>query len=140
MPGVGDELQSEYFVPRRHAVDAILAMERMRDEITPLLLESEIRTVAADDLWMSMCYGRDSVALHFCWKNQWAAVQQLLPRMERELEPFDPRPHWGKLFAMEPAVLQAKYEKMEAFRNLAKRLDPSAKFRNAFLNTSVFSQ
>lgn len=139
MPGVGDELQSEYFLPRHHAVEALLAMERLRDQITPLLLESEIRTVAADDLWLSMCYGRDSVAIHFCWKNEWAAVRDLLPVIERALAPFDPRPHWGKLFAMEPAALQAKYEKMEAFRSLATRLDPTSKFRNPFLNTYVFS-
>lgn len=140
LPGVGDELQSEYFMPRRHAVDAILAVERLRDEITPVLLESEIRTVAADDLWMSMCYGRDSVAIHFCWKNEWDAVRRLLPVIEGALATFDPRPHWGKLFAMAPAELQEKYEKMEAFRSLAARLDPSGKFRNAFVSNYVFSK
>ena len=139
LPGVGEELQSEYFVPRRFAVAAILAMERLRDEISPVLFESEIRTVAADDLWLSPCYGRDSVAIHFCWRNQWDAVRRLLPKIERELAPFDPRPHWGKLFAMAPHEVRAKYAKMEAFRNLAATWDPTCKFRNAFLNTYVFN-
>ncbi|KAG0599930.1 hypothetical protein M758_12G188600 [Ceratodon purpureus] len=137
MPGVGDELQSEYFLPRRFAVEAILAVEHLRDEIAPVLLESEIRTVAADDLWLSPCYGRDSVVIHFCWRNNWDAVRRLLPTIERALAPWDPRPHWGKLFTMTPHELQAKYAQMPAFRRLAAACDPTGKFRNAFLNTYV---
>ena len=83
-PSAGKELQSEYFVPRSHAVEAILAVERLRDQITPHLLISEIRTIAADDLWMSTCYKRPSVTIHFTWKQDWPAVQRLLPVIERE--------------------------------------------------------
>lgn len=140
MPGVGDELQSEYFLPRRFAAEVILAVERLRDEITPVLFESEIRTVAADDLWLSPCYGRDSVAIHFCWRNEWEAVRRLLPKIERALAPWDPRPHWGKLFAMAPHEVHALYVKMPAFRSLAAEWDPTGKFRNAFLDTYVFDQ
>lgn len=139
LPGVGDELQSEYFMPRHHAAAAILSMERLRDQISPILFESEIRTIAADDLWMSTCYGRDSVAIHFCWKNDWPAVQRLLPIIESKLAPFDPRPHWGKLFAMSPALVQSKYEKLVDFVKLAAKYDPKGKFRNEFLNTNVFT-
>lgn len=140
VPGVGDELQSEYFLPRRFAVAAILAVERLRDEITPLLFASEIRTVAADELWLSPFYERDSVAIHFLWRNEWEAVRRLLPKIEQALAPWDPRPHWGKLFAMAPLHLRAKYAKMPAFRSLAAASDPTGKFRNAFLNTYVFDQ
>ena len=97
-PSAGKELQTEYFVPRSHAVEAILAVERLRDQIGPLLMITEIRSIAADDLWMSMAYKQPSIAIHFTWKQDWPAVRKLLPVIERELRPFKPRPHWGKLF------------------------------------------
>jgi alditol oxidase len=137
-PSAGKELQSEYFVPRKHAVEAILAMEKMRDQITPHLLISEIRTIAADELWMSMAYKRDSVAIHFTWKQDWPAVSKVLPVIEKELEPFQPRPHWGKLFTLAPAVLRSRYERLPEFVELAKKHDPAGKLRNEFLEKNVF--
>ena len=139
-PSAGKELQSEYFVPRRNAVDAILAVERLRDQVTPHLLISEIRTIAADDLWMSTCYQRPSVTIHFTWKPDWPAVSRLLPVIEKELGPFQPRPHWGKLFTLSPAKLRSSYEKLPGFLELAKQYDPKGKFRNDFLNTNLFAQ
>jgi xylitol oxidase len=138
MPSAGKELQSEYFVPHSHAVEAILAIERLHDLINPHLLISEIRTVAADDLWMSMAYKQKSVAIHFTWKQDWPAVSKLLPTIERELAPFSPRPHWGKLFTMAPAQLRSRYERLPEFVVLAKKLDPQGKFRNPFLDRNVF--
>lgn len=139
-PSAGKELQSEYFVPRRNAVDAILAVERLRDQVTPHLLISEIRTIAADDLWMSTAYQQPSVAIHFTWKQDWPAVRRLLPVIEKELGPYQPRPHWGKLFTLAPATLQSRYEKLEAFRQLAAKYDPKGKFRNDFLNGNLFGK
>jgi xylitol oxidase len=133
-PSAGKELQSEYFVPRRNAVDAILAVERLHDQISPHLLITEIRTIAADQFWMSPCYHQDSVTIHFTWKPDWPAVRRLLPVIERELGPFHPRPHWGKLFTMTP-----KYEKAADFVKLAQKYDPHGKFHNDFLNTNVFN-
>jgi xylitol oxidase len=138
MPSAGKELQSEYFVPRPHAVEAIRAIERLHDTISPHLLISEIRTVAADDLWMSMAYKQNSVAIHFTWKPDWPSVSKLLPAIERELAPFNPRPHWGKLFTMAPAQLRSRYERLPEFVVLAKKLDPQGKFRNPFLDRNVF--
>jgi alditol oxidase len=137
-PSAGNELQSEYFVPRRHAVEAILAVERLRDQVSPHLLISEIRTIAADSFWMSPCRGQSCVTIHFTWKPDWPAVSQLLPVIERELEPFQARPHWGKLFTTSPQRLRALYEEVPRFIELAKRYDPQGKFRNDFLNTNVF--
>ena len=134
-PSAGKELQSEYFVPRQHAVEAILALGKMRDQITPHLMISEIRAIAADDLWLSPAYQRPSIALHFTWKPDWESVRKLLPVIERELGPFGPRPHWGKLFTMSP---RASYEKMPEFVAMCKRLDPGGKFQNEFLGSEVF--
>ncbi len=138
-PSAGKELQSEYFVPRRHAIEAILAVERLRDQVGPHLMISEIRTIAADNLWMSPCYRRPCVTIHFTWKQDWPAVSQLLPVIEKELAPFQARPHWGKLFAMSPAQLHSSYEKLPEFIQLSKKYDPQGKFRNEFLDTNIFS-
>ena len=138
-PSAGKELQSEFFVPRENAVEAILAVERLRDRITPHLLITEVRTIAADNLWMSPCYKQDSVAIHFTWKQDWPAVSKVLPVIEKELSPFNVRPHWGKLFTISPTVLQSRYARLPDFIKLAKHFDPEGKFRNDFLNTNIFN-
>ncbi|MBE9466456.1 D-arabinono-1,4-lactone oxidase [Dyadobacter subterraneus] len=137
-PSSGVELQSEYFVPRKNAVDAIMAVYKLADQVGPHLLTTEIRTIAADNLWMSPCYKQDSVAIHFTWKQDWPNVSKLLPIIERELAPFNARPHWGKMFTMAPARLQSLYEKLPDFQNLIKEYDPQGKFRNGFLDTYVY--
>jgi alditol oxidase len=138
-PSSGKELQSEYFVARRNAVEAIAAVERLRAHVSPLLMVSELRTIDADQLWMSPCYNRASLAIHFTWKPEWEAVRRVLPMIERELAPFDVRPHWGKLFTLAPAVLQGRYEKCDQFKELLATYDPKAKFRNAFLAATLYS-
>ena len=138
-PSSGKELQSEYFVPRDHAVEAILAIERLRDQVSPHLMISELRTIDADSLWMSPCYNRASLAIHFTWKQEWDAVSRLLPVIERELAPFNVRPHWGKLFSIPSAQLKARYERWDEFKQLAARLDPKATFRNDFLSRNLYA-
>ncbi len=138
-PSSGKELQAEYFVPRKNAVEAILAVERLRDEISPHLLISELRTIDADQLWMSTCYQRASLAIHFTWKQDWPTVRKVLPRIEKELAPFNARPHWGKLFTLDPAELQKRYDRLPDFKRLVQEYDPQGKFRNDFLNTNVLA-
>ena len=138
-PSSGKELQSEYFVPRRHSVEAILAIERLRDQVGPHLMISELRTVAEDDLWMSPSYRRPTLAIHFTWKQEPEAVGRLMPVIERELAPFDVRPHWGKLFTIPAGVLRGRYERWEEFKSLVARHDPDGKFRNEFLTSNLYS-
>jgi xylitol oxidase len=137
-PSSGEELQAEYFVPRQNAVDAILALERKKDQIFPQLFISEIRTIAADRLWMSPCYQQDSVAIHFTWKQNWPEVSKLLPMIEAELAPYEVRPHWGKLFTIAPDVLHSRYERLPDFLRLIKEYDPQGKFRNAYLDLNIY--
>ena len=138
-PSSGKELQSEYFVPRRNAVEAILTVERLRDQVSPHLMISELRTIDADDLWMSPCYKQPSLAIHFTWKQDWESVRRVLPVIERELAPFGVRPHWGKLFTVPPAQLQGRYERCDDFKQLVARTDPKGKFRNEFLTAHLYS-
>jgi alditol oxidase len=139
MPSAGKELQTEYFVPRHNAIDAILAVARLHDQVSPLLLITEIRTIAADDLWMSPCYKQSSVTIHFTWKPDWPAVRRLLPVIEKELSPFHARPHWAKLFTISPADIHSRYERLPEFIEACKKYDPHGKFRNEFLNRNIFS-
>ncbi len=133
-PSGGEELQSEYFVPRDKGYEAILAVEELRDQITPHLFITELRTIDADDLWMSPCYQRASLAIHFTWRPEWQAVRNLLPAIEAKLAMFDARPHWAKLFTMSPSYL---YPKLPGFKALLEQYDPSGKFRNEYLNTNL---
>jgi xylitol oxidase len=133
MPSSGDELQTEYLVSRAQAVRALLAIDSIRDRFSALVQIAEVRTIAADDLWMSMAFGRASVALHFTWLPDWEAVQQVLPALEDALAPFEPRPHWGKLSTMSAEDVQSRYPRLPEFRDLLSRFDPAGKFRNAFV-------
>jgi xylitol oxidase len=137
-PSNGEELQTEYFVPRQHAVAAFRAIAELHEQIAALLMISEVRTVAADTLWMSMCYQQASVGFHFTWKRNWPEVQQILPAIEARLAPFGARPHWGKLFTMSPAQVQSLYPKLSDFQQLLRSYDPQGKFRNAFVDTYIF--
>lgn len=137
-PSAGDELQSEYLIPRENAVDALRAMRKLAGVVAPLLLVSEIRTIAADQLWMSPNFGRDGIGLHFTWRRDQPAVEVVLPLIEAELARFAARPHWGKLFGGGRASLAPLYPRFGDFTALAECLDPSGKFRNSFLNRAVF--
>jgi xylitol oxidase len=139
-PSSGEELQSEYLFPRRYAVEAIEAVRALAERIRPILQVSEIRTVAADRLWMSMNYGEDTVGIHFTWKPEPAAVEDVLVRLEAALAPFEARPHWGKLFDAEAAAIAPLYERLPDFVRLADRLDPRGAFRNSWLKTRVLDE
>jgi len=136
-PSKGDEIQSEYFVPRPQAVAAIEAMRGLGDRLEPLLLVSEIRTMAADRLWMSPQYGQDTAAFHFTWKREPEAVLRALTDVEAVLRPFGARPHWGKVFVARASDIAPLYERLGDFVGLMERLDPRGAFRNGWLEERV---
>ena len=132
-PSSGAELQTEFLLPREHGAAAVAELRALAASIAPLLLVSEIRSIASDALWLSPFYERDSVAFHFTWKPLPAEVLALLPRIESALAPFGARPHWGKLF-----LTPAAYPRHADFIRLAEQLDPGAKFRNDFVERHLF--
>ncbi|MGW7088207.1 FAD-binding protein [Streptomyces sp. NPDC054871] len=136
-PSSGAELQSEYLLPREHAVAALHALAAIGDEVAPVLQVCETRTVAADAQWLSPAHGRDTVAFHFTWVPDAAAVLPVIALVEERLAQFGPRPHWGKVFAADPAELGVRYPHAVDFAALAQRLDPQGKFRNAFVRSFV---
>lgn len=131
-PSSGNELQTEYLVPRDQAVEALAALEALAPDIAPLLMVTEVRTMAADSLWLSGAYGRDTVGIHFTWKPD-ERVHGLLPGLERTLGAVGGRPHWGKVFRTPAASLEARYPRYGDFRDLRSRLDPRGAFATGFL-------
>jgi xylitol oxidase len=131
-PSAGDELQSEYLLPVGCAVPALHALHQAGDQMARVLRICEIRRIAADDLWLSPCYRQDTVAFHFTWIPDTAAVLPVVALVERQLDPFTPRPHWGKVFTTPAAGLHARYERLPDFLDLARHYDPAGKFRNAY--------
>ncbi|MFH9083958.1 FAD-binding protein [Streptomyces sp. NPDC017673] len=132
-PSSGEEIQSEYLLPRPSALGALHAIDGIRETVAGVLQTCEVRTVAADAQWLSPAHGRDSVALHFTWVKDETAVLPVVRRLEEVLEPFDPRPHWGKVFQIPPAALRGRYARFADFRDLVRALDPSGTFANAFV-------
>lgn len=126
-PSAGDELQSEYVVPRTRTAEALRALKELGPVISPVLLVSEIRTVDADEFWLSPFYRRRSTGLHFTWKPDTAAVRPVLRQIEEALAPYSVRPHWGKLHEDVPAH---RFEHWSRFARLRDEVDPFGKFRN----------
>jgi len=137
-PSNGEEIQSEYLMDRRHATAAIEALRPLAELLAPVLQITEIRTMAADDLWLSPAFGVDTVAFHFTWVRDQAGVEAVLPAIEAVLAPFAARPHWGKAFLDLNGVVPSLYPRMADFRQLAQRHDPRGVFRNEFLERHVF--
>ena len=138
-PSAGEELQAEYLIPRKHALKAFNAINDLRDTIAPLVQISEIRSIAADDFWMSPSYGQPCIGLHFTLKKDWPAVRVLLPLIEKQLQDCGPAPHWGKLFTMSPEQIQRRYPRLGEFRKLMEGFDPRGKFRNEFLRAHLLA-
>lgn len=138
-PSSGAELQSEYAVPRKHGIEALRALRRLAELVSPVLIVSEIRAVRGDDLWLRPFHHQDSVAFDFTWKPRTDDVLSMLPRVEAALAPFGMRPHWGKLFAASPEQLAAVYPRLPDFR-LVRGLDGDGKFRNEFIARTIFGE
>ena len=132
-PSSGAELQSEYLIPREHTADALLALDAIRARFARLVQISEVRTIAADRLWMSTAEGRASAAIHFTWRPDETGVRAVLPEIEAALLPFRPRPHWGKCFSLADELVRAAYPRLAEFDELLRRHDPEGVFRNSFL-------
>ncbi|HEV7810887.1 MAG TPA: D-arabinono-1,4-lactone oxidase, partial [Candidatus Limnocylindrales bacterium] len=139
-PSAGDELQSEFIVRRQDGAAALDALAALHDQLAPLTLVTEIRSIAADDQWLSPAFGRDSISFHFTWRPDWPSVREALPAIEGALEPFGLRPHWGKLFTVRPERVRDAYPMRPAFVELARSFDPERRFSNRFLETYLFGE
>ena len=137
-PSAGDEIQAEYLLPRSNAVEAIRGIRPLHARITPLLHVTEIRTMRADDLWLSPAYGVDTVGIHFTWHRD-DRIYEVLPAIEEVLLPLGARPHWGKVTAAPPEQVTRAFPRWNDALALMELVDPEAKFRSPFVTrlTSV---
>ncbi len=138
-PSRGAELQSEYYVPRRHAAAACTALAHLGERIAPVLQGCEIRSLAADQLWLSGAHRADVVTFHFTWLLDPPGVYAVLPDIEEALHPFGARPHWGKCFTLQSSALREVYPRLSDFAKLRDEVDPTGKFGNAFLDRCLGS-
>ncbi|ASN50855.1 D-arabinono-1,4-lactone oxidase [Sinomonas sp. R1AF57] len=136
-PSAGDELQTEYLLPRVHAAEALQSVRGLAERLAPLLFVSEVRTVASDEFWLSPSYRQDSIALHFTWRPLPVEVEAFLPELEDSLAPFGARPHWGKVFSLTAPQLRGLYPRFDDFRDLVAARDPAGLFRNAYLDRTL---
>ena len=137
IPSSGKEFQSESFVQRRFPIDAIRTPQKLGKALKSLLIISEIRIVESDNLWMSTCYKQSCVVFHFTWHQDWKVLKELLPLVEKELNPFGVRPHWGKYLSCHRKDIESLYEKLPNFKLLLREYDPDGKFRNDYINRNL---
>lgn len=131
-PSVGDEIQSEFFIDRKDAAAAIDAISKLGSEISPLLWITELRTIAADELWLSGAFQRETLGIHFTWKKM-PEIYAVISKVEQALLPFNYRPHWGKAFSSNPSHLHRAFPRMSQFFELIQKIDPEEKFYNEFV-------
>jgi xylitol oxidase len=136
-PSSGAEVQTEYWLPLENLADALAALTGISEKIQPLLIVSEIRSVAADELWLSPAHHRATACVHFTWKQEPEAVEALLPEVEAVLAPFAARPHWGKVHTFSRDALEPHYPQMADFRALRARMDPKGKFANEYVDRLI---
>jgi xylitol oxidase len=134
IPSHGDEIQSEYFVAREDGLEALNALERLGERFSPHLIVSELRYVAADEMWLSPAYERDALAIHFTWQRHPSEVRALLGLIEETLSPYQARPHWGKWFTTDVSHIARLYRRLPDFTALVDEFDPEGKFHNEFLS------
>ena len=125
--------EMEYAVPLDRLASAFRGVQRVIDEHGwRIEFPIEVRTAAADDLWLSTATGRPSgyLAVHRYWKTDhteyFAAVEEVMLAHEG-------RPHWGKLHTLDASALRARYPRFDDFTALRDRLDPDRAFRNPYL-------
>ncbi|KAI1700754.1 FAD binding domain-containing protein [Ditylenchus destructor] len=135
----GSEIQTEYFLPYENAVPALQAVSNFSDLIASRVYTMLVRTIKGDDLWMSESYNETTVAIHFTWKNNMTALMEVLPQIEQAILPYGARPHWGKVFVQGPKTYLHRYPKLDEWKQLAEKLDPTHKFRNQFIEDTVFA-
>ncbi|HVU20606.1 MAG TPA: D-arabinono-1,4-lactone oxidase [Rhizomicrobium sp.] len=125
--------EMEYALPYDRGLDALQeVVEIIRKKRINTGFPIEYRTVAADDVWMSPFYGRESatIAVH-----QYHRVDtgKLFGACETIFRENEGRPHWGKRHTRTAEELAALYPRFDEFRAMRRRLDPEGKFLNSYL-------
>jgi FAD-linked oxidoreductase len=127
-------VESEYAVPRESLRDVLAELRREVPRLAdPVMFPVEVRVAAADDIWLSTAYGRDTayIAIH-----QYAGLpyQAYFDAFESIVAGVSGRPHWGKLHSLDSGRLRALYPRFDDFRRVRAEVDPEARFANSYLS------
>jgi L-gulono-1,4-lactone dehydrogenase len=125
--------ESEYAVPRESLGHVIAELRRAVPRLPdPVMFPVEVRVAAADDIWLSTAYDRESayVAIH-----QYAGLpyRAYFDRFESIVAEVAGRPHWGKLHSLDAERLRRLYPRYDEFRRVRAEVDPEARFGNPYL-------
>ncbi|HEY1708472.1 MAG TPA: D-arabinono-1,4-lactone oxidase [Rhizomicrobium sp.] len=125
--------EMEYAVPVEKGPDCIReVVEMIRKRRINTGFPIEYRTVAADDVWLSPFYKRESatIAVH---QYHRVDTTRLFEACEAIFRAYNGRPHWGKRHTRTAAELPSIYPEFDRFVALRRRLDPKCKFLNNHL-------
>jgi len=126
-------VESEYAVPRESLGGVLAELRRAVPRLPdPVMFPVEVRVAAADDIWLSTAYGRDTayVAIHQYTGLPYRAYFDAFESIVAEVAG---RPHWGKMHTLDAERLRALYPRFDDFRRVRAETDPEARFGNSYL-------
>jgi FAD-linked oxidoreductase len=126
-------VESEYALPRESVLDVLAELRAVVRGLTqPVMFPVEVRVAAADDIWLSTAYGRDTayIAIH-----QYVGMpyQEYFAAFESIAASVGGRPHWGKMHTLDAGRLGALYSKFADFLRVRDQADPGRRFANPYL-------
>jgi L-gulono-1,4-lactone dehydrogenase len=126
-------VESEYALPRESVLDVLAELRAAVPRLeTPVMFPVEIRVAAADDVWLSTAYGRDTayVAIH-----QYVGLpyQEYFRTFEAITAAVGGRPHWGKMHTLNAERLRERYPRFGDFLKVRDETDPDGLFTNPYL-------
>jgi L-gulono-1,4-lactone dehydrogenase len=127
-------VEMEYGVPVDHVPEAVRRVRQLTSTLpTPVLFPIEVRVSAADDIALSTGFGRTSgwIAVH---QYRGAPYEEYFAGVERIMDDYEGRPHWGKLHGQRAATLAPRYPHWQSFAAARDRLDPDRTFANPYLD------
>jgi len=125
--------EMEYALPRAAVPEAVMAVKKLiTDRGWRISFPIEVRSAAADDIWLSTAYERDSgyIAVHRYFREDPA---EYFREVEAIMMAHDGRPHWGKMHGRQAASLRQAYPRFDDFLAVRDRLDPKRAFSNPYL-------
>lgn len=125
--------EMEYAIPRDAIPEALNRVRRLVDEAgIQLSFPVEVRVVSPDDIPLSTAHGRATgyIAIHV---YQGTPYDTYFQGVERIMDSYHGRPHWGKMHFQGHETLAQRYPKWDEFQAVRRRLDPEGRFTNQYL-------
>ncbi len=122
----------EYGIPIEALPEAFRRVRDFAKELgEPIVFPIECRVSAADDIPLSTGQGRTSawIAVH---RAKGVDYTNYFQGVEKIMDDYDGRPHWGKLHFQDAASLAPRYPEWDRFMETREKLDPTGVFKNPY--------